>query len=158
MTTELHNAIEKHLRAAFTKAELPTCEQYPDLVKKISAPAVLIELDELIPSDDPGTGELALTARFVAYVVLQQTPKAALQAANLAVMVALRVAEGGRFGQQVDPAKISRVGKAEFKPDLVGYAAWAVEWHHEIRVGESVWDGEGIPVTQITVGGVELLP
>ncbi|MCF6180049.1 MAG: hypothetical protein L3J63_11775 [Geopsychrobacter sp.] len=152
MTTDLHDAIETHLRAAFTRAELPTCEQYPDLRKKILAPAVLIELDELVPADDPGTDELALTARFAAYVVLQQTAKAGLAAANLAALVALRVVQGGRFGQPVGPARLTRVAAADFKPELIGYAAWVAEWNHEIRIGDSTWDGTGIPVTQIMLG------
>lgn len=152
MTTDLHNAIEQYLRAAFTPAELPTLEQYPELVKKIKAPAVLIEMDDLVPSEDPGTGELAMVARFVAYAVLERTPKADLQAASLALAVALKVTQGGRFGQPVGPAKVIRVARDEFKPELVGYAVWAAEWTHEILVGESVWDGVGVPVTQIMVG------
>lgn len=152
MTTDLHDAIEQHLRDSFTATELPTIEQYPDLAKKISVPAVLIELEDLTPADDPGTGELAMTARFAAYIILHQTPKAGLQAANLAALIALRIVEGSRFGQPVGSAKIVRVAPVDFKPQLFGYAAWSVEWTHEIRIGDSVWDGTGIPVTDIMVG------
>lgn len=152
MTTDLHNAIETTLRAAFTVAELPTCEKYPELAKKIVSPAVLIELSELVPADDPGTGELALTARFSAYIVLQRSSRAKLDAANLAAAVALNIYAASRFGQPIGPAQISRVAPDEFKPELFGYVVWVVEWTHEIRVGESVWDGAGITPTEIYLG------
>ncbi|WP_321367932.1 hypothetical protein [uncultured Desulfuromusa sp.] len=152
MTTDLHNAIETTLREAFTVAELPTCEKYPELAKKIVSPAVLIELSELSPEDDPGTGELAFTARFSAYIVLQRSSRAKLDAANLAVAVSLKIFEAGRFGQPCGPGKITRVAPDEFKPELMGYVVWVVEWTHEIRVGESIWNGEGITPTEIYLG------
>lgn len=152
MTTDLHNAITEALRAAFTVETLPTCAAYPELGKKLKLPGVLIELSELAPDEDPGTDELGLIARFTVYIVLERSSTAKLEAANLAAAVALNVYKSGRFGQDVGRATGIRAVPDEFKPELFGYVVWAVEWSHEIRIGESIWNGEGITPSEIYLG------
>jgi len=151
MLTTLHDAIIADLAASFP--DLPTCVAWPHLARKITIPALFVELIELAPDDDPGTGQLALTARFAAWVVFDRAiSDDHLQAANLAAAVAHRIHQASRFGQKVGPAKITHLGADDFKPELIGYTAWSVNWSHEIRLGDSIWDGIGVLPTEVWLG------
>ncbi len=151
MLTDLHNAIETHLRESFES--VPSCRKYPRLRRKITVPAILLELAEMKPDTDAGTGQLCLSARFRAYCIYDLVEdEAELQAANLAASVAYEIFTGGRFGLTVGPAAIASVEPADFKPDLFGYAAWAVEWSHQIRLGQSIWTDAGLTPTDLYIG------
>lgn len=147
-------AVVARLAQAFPA--VPTVAEYPRLRQKISAPAVLVELADATPSGDAGTGQLCLSARFEARIVFDQVPVAGsnppLLALGLAAAVAREVFAAGRFGQPVGPAKGVRLEPDQFRPELSGYAVWLVEWTHEVRLGDSVWDGAGVMPTAIYVG------
>ena len=153
-------AILDHLKGAFPT--VPTVEEYPRLRRKIMAPAILVELGDLTPIEDPGTEQLAAAARFEARVIFDQAPTAAganpnLQALALAAAVALSIFQQGRFGQGAGSAKEFRVEPDNFKPELAGYCVWLVEWTHEVRLGASVWDGTAVVPTQIYAGTSPLI-
>ncbi len=151
MLTALHDAIIADLAATFPA--LPTCVAWPHLARKIRIPAVYIELVEMVPADDRGTEQLALTARFTAWIVFDRTAQDDhLQAANLAASVAHRIYKAGRFGQVVGPAKITHIGADDFKPEFIGYTVWSVEWTHDLRLGESIWDGSGVLPVEVYLG------
>ncbi|MBU0680105.1 MAG: hypothetical protein KKD73_01665 [Proteobacteria bacterium] len=151
MLTALTAAIIADL--ALTFPTLPSCAAWPHLARKIAIPALFVELTEMVAAADPGTEQLALTARFTAWIVFDRSQADDhLQAANLAAAVAHRIYKASRFGLTVGPASITHLGAADFKPELIGYTVWAVEWSHEIRLGDSIWDGTGIIPTEIWMG------
>ena len=147
-------AVIAHLTQEFPS--VPTIEEYPRLRKKIAAPAILVELADATPQDDVGTGQICLTARFEARVVFDLAPNGgsnpSLQALSLASAVAQQIFAASRFGQPAGPAKGIRLEPDQFKPDLAGYAVWLIEWTHDVRLGKSAWDGEGILPSDIYVG------
>lgn len=156
MLTALTAAIIADLALAFPT--LPSCMAWPHLARKIAIPALFVELTELVPATDPGTEQLALTARFTAWIVFDRSQADDhLQAANLAAAVAYRIYKAGRFGLAVGPARITRLGAEEFKLELIGYTVWAVEWSHELRLGDSIWDGDGIIPTEVWMGITPLI-
>lgn len=151
MLTDLHKAIVAQLKKDFRK--VPTCEAYPELVGKIVIPALFIELDDLAPTDDVGTEQLPVDARFITYVVYDRTvDDDRLQAASLAASVALAVKKAGRFGRKIGPARVVRIAQDTSKPELFGFTVWAVEWLHELRLGESIWDGDGVVPVEVMLG------
>lgn len=136
---------------------VPTVAEYPRLRKKIEAPAILVELADLTHLDDAGTEQLCLAARFEARIVFDQVPIASsnqnLAALSLAASTALAIYRQGRIvAGGAGPAKNFKLEPDQFKPDLAGYAVWLVEWVHDLRLGASVWDGEGIRPSTIYVG------
>lgn len=147
-------AVVARLAQAFPA--VPTVAEYPRLRQKIAAPAILVELADATPTDDAGTEQLCLSARFEARIVFDHVPVAgsnpALPALNLAAAVAREIFAAGRFGQPVGPAKGVRIEPDQFRPELSGYAVWLVEWTHEVRLGHSVWDGDGVMPTEIYLG------
>lgn len=152
MLTDLHDAIVERLSADLPT--LGTCAAYPKIRQSIALPAVLIECAELTP-DDQGSATLDVTARFVAYCIYDPVAEdCENQVRDLAITVAVRVVQEATFGQIVSSARIVRIGEDDFKPELDGYRVWAVEWTHDLTLGEAVWQGVPVvaAVTTVTLG------
>lgn len=133
----LHQAIVNGLQCKLTAPVWIAA--YPAIQRTLALPAVLIELTELEPGDDPGTGETALVAHLQARVMVDPNrPQAALSVRELAAQVAVALTHE-QWGLPITPAKLSRMGEALIKPDLEGYLAWSVEWSHELHLGTVVW-------------------
>lgn len=147
-------AVIDHLKSAFPA--VGCIEEYPRLRKKIVAPAILVELADAIPAADTGTEQLCLSARFEARIVFDQVAvppaKPDMQALTLAAAAAQAIYKQGRFAAGAGSAKEFRIEPDQFKPELAGYCVWLVTWTHEIRLGTSIWDGEGILPTEIYAG------
>lgn len=136
---QLYAAICAGIAAALPGAQ--SVEVWPDLRQRrgIPLPAVLLELAELEPGTDPGTGETALIGRFQARIVVdpvvaQPEQRASLMAAALAV--ALR---GQRWGLPIDAAEFVDASLDWFKPELDSYVVWLVEFRHEFHLGQLEW-------------------
>lgn len=148
-------AVVAHLEGAFPA--VPTVQLYPRLRQKITSPALLVELADADGAADPGTGELAVTARLELRAVVDRAPTAPgqspdLAALGLATSAALAVYAAGRFGLAVGPAQHLRIEPDHFKPELATYAVWLVTWTHEVRLGADLWTGEGIIPTEVWAG------
>ncbi|AQL40041.1 hypothetical protein [Pseudomonas syringae] len=133
----LYEAIERHIRAAIVGLEY--VGTMPDMLEQVAVPAVLIELVELEPGVDQGTGETALIARFEARVIVgaereQCQQQAAFAASQLAVLLRLQT-----WGLDVEPSEFVRAAQDWSRPELDGYAVWVVEWTQGIYLGEEEW-------------------
>ena len=148
-------AIVAHLQATFPT--VPTVEEYTTLRRKIGAPAIFVEFADGTQEGNPGTEQLPLAARFEARVVFDMAPTTGVKhparsCLALALSVAQAIFKQGRFGPGAGSAGNFRVEPDSFKPELAGYAVYLVEWTHEIRLGDSIWDGAGVLPTEIWVG------
>lgn len=153
---ELHDAIVAAIAAAFPQFQ--TVEAYREETDRqtLPAPACLIELTELeaAPEVDPGTGQLAMLARFEARVVIGFRTLAAKRAIRklagaLAAFIRLQ-----RWGLPVAPAEVTGAYVDNFSPELDQYEVWRVEWEQVIHFGTAVkWD-EGLTPTQVLVSWV----
>jgi len=151
MIEALHTAIEEHLVSSLPEGVYVGV--YPRLRKKVSVPAVFIEVQDVTPGEDKGTEQLPVSIRFAARCVIDSAAlNAGLSALGLAIDVALYVHQGRRFGQKVSPAKILQIDQDNFDRELLGYLVWRVEWVHEIDLGESIWTDEGITPSQVFLG------
>lgn len=124
------------------------------------APACLLEMteSEKYSERDPGTGQLEITARFEARLLLAfNVPNAKREARKLALAFAtwMHQRRWGAQGCPSGPAEIVGAYRDDFSPVLDKYEAWRVEWTQEFTLGQSVWtaDTAGVPPSEILVRG-----
>ncbi|VVO85622.1 hypothetical protein PS903_02000 [Pseudomonas fluorescens] len=134
---QLYSAIEQHLREALPAVQyVATC---PDIRDRVALPAVFLELAELEPGRDIGTGETTLVGKFEARVIVapeqaHHQQKAAHLAAQIAVLLRMQ-----NWGLAVEPAEFIQASQDWTKPELDGYTVWVVEWTQQIYLGEIEW-------------------
>lgn len=146
----LHDAIVKGLREA-----LPTFERieaYPKIGAQIRTPLIAVELSEMEPGHDDGTGCISLIARMQARIIVD--PYGAeheLHVREIAARLALAV-HMQTWGLPIAPGRVVQVGEDPFRPQLDTYLVWLVEWTHEFGVGGEL---ETIPDGSTLVWGVD---
>ncbi|MDR2164585.1 MAG: hypothetical protein LBO79_02930 [Zoogloeaceae bacterium] len=136
----LHAAILSGLSAKLPQG---ICVQaYPDLrgrEARVTLPAVLLELSELEPGEEPGTGEVPLIGRFHAFAVIDPNlPDACMQVRELAAKIAVALHDEN-WGLPITPARLVMAGEDGFRPELDGYLSWMVEWTQEFHLGALEW-------------------
>jgi hypothetical protein len=139
----LHQAIIDAVAGQFP--DLATVEDYREDRKSLPLPAVLIELVDLeaAPDEDPGTGQLAMTARFEARVIIGfRTASAEREIRKLAAALGA-FARLNRWGMPVGPAEVLTIGPDDFSPELDQYVVWRVDWAQVVHLGASVWVNDG---------------
>lgn len=137
---QLHTAIVAGMRAKLSG--VPTVDAYPVIQRRIHLPAVLVELAEMEPGTDPGTGQTALIGRFQARAIVDPNqPGADLVVRELAARIAVAITHE-TWGQEITVAQLVQIGEDAFKPELDGYLVWVVEWTHEFHLGETEWPYE----------------
>lgn len=142
-----------------------TKRQFPDL-KTVEAhridrdsfptPACLLEMNEWdrVDDGDPGTGQLAINARFEAIFALNfkqgiKNPK--LEVIKLASAFAL-FAHLQRWGCPIGPADVIGAYPENFDHRLEQYHCWRVEWRQIIYLGDTAWKDEGVTPETIMLG------
>jgi hypothetical protein len=146
----LHDAIVADVRAKFP--DIPTVEFYrTEERRSVPCPAILLDLCEMEPEPeyDVGTGQLAVTARFEAQIIIGfKTPdvKRAIRtlAGSFAAWLRLR-RWSGIVGQ--DAAQVVSCRPDEFDPRLDEYEVWCVEWTQVLYLGENAWADTSAPLT-----------
>lgn len=148
----LFDAITGSIRAAFPAFRRVEVYDAAQSRLDIETPACLVDLVELEPTDDPGTGQLAAIAHFEAMVLISfrhPTPKREI--VKRASALALHVT-GQRWAMPVEPATVTAIAPSDFRPELDQFEIWAVEWRQTIHIGESIWGDEGVPPSQVLAG------
>ena len=127
------------------------CGHYPNRMDAITVPAVLIELVELEPGTDLGTEELVLVAHFEARVIMQvNASPEPIQTLVLSVLQWLN--DMNNYPTKVTKPNIKQAMPDAFSPDTHAYQVWQIHWSQSLRMGQSVWEGEGIAPSQIWLG------
>lgn len=142
---QLHQAIIDKIAAQFP--EFVTVDDYSDDRTRLNTPACLVELTDMegAPDDDPGTEQLAVTARFEARIIIGfRQLNAKRQIRKLAAALGAFVHQQ-RWGLPVSPAELLTITPDEFSPELDQFEVWRVEWQQVVHLGLSVWDGESFP-------------
>lgn len=148
---ELHDKIVAAIRAKFPN--LQTVEFYREDREQLPVPACLLDMAEFEDaSQDPGTGQLAVTMRFEADFILGfRTEHAKLSARVLAAAFSQFISQRRWPGCPVGKAQAIHAYRNDFKPELDQYEVWTVEWRQEVNLGETVWKDTTTP-TQIFIG------
>lgn len=146
---QLHVNIVAAIAAAFPG--LATVEAYreEDERSELVTPACLIELAELeaAPDADPGTEQLAMTAKFEALVLVGfREANAKRQVRRLAAALSHFILRK-RWDLPVGPAQVIGAFRDEFDPRLDQFEVWRVEWQQVVHIGDSVWNADGVTPT-----------
>lgn len=159
MLDALHSTIVARLNADIPG--LATCDDYPKIERRVSIPAVLVELEELEPDDFGEDAAFDCWARFTAYCIYDpNAANAQHEVRNLAATVAVRVSQEEDFGSDdvAQNAEVLRVSEDNFKPELQAYLVWAVEFRLGLSIGENIWSAnpaDGVSVVTISVGDLD---
>jgi len=134
---QLYKAIEQRLFSQLPGIKAVTA--WPSIKDRIALPVVFIEMAEIEPGKDIGTGETTLICRFEARIIVdpirpQHCQQAAQLAAQLAVLLRMQ-----NWGLAVEPAEFVQALQDWTKPELDGYTVWLVEWTHQIYLGVEEW-------------------
>lgn len=146
----LYQAIEDQVREAIPGLEA-VCFP-PGAVTTVPVPMVLLELAELEPGVDQGTGETAVIARFEARAIVGAEQhdcyqQAAFIASRLAVLLRMQT-----WGQEVGVAEFVRASQDFMRPELDGYVVWVVEWTQELYLGAEEWPWPNQPPGTLMLG------
>ena len=133
----LYQAIEQHLQQHLPGVQLVSF--WPDIQQHIPLPAVLLDIAEIEPGTDIGTGETTLTITFEARVIVDviradHYPQAEHLATQMAVLLRAQ-----SWGLPVEPAEFQRSSQDWTRPELDGYTVWLVEWTQTVYLGEQEW-------------------
>lgn len=149
--THLHDAIVSGLRTKLDR-KVAYVGAYPALNRVIPFPSVIIELTDMEPGDDPGSGETALIAHFQARIVIDPTTaNAELKVRELAAHVAIAITHEV-WDLPITMSKLTRISETPSRPELEGYLIWTVEWSHELHLGELKWPYDDETGKQLQVG------
>jgi len=133
----LYQAIEQHLQQHLPGVQLVSF--WPDIQQHIPLPAVFLDIAEIEPGTDIGTGETTLTITFEARVIVDviradHYPQAVHLATQLSVLLRAQ-----SWGLPVEPAEFQRSSQDWTRPELDGYTVWLVEWTQTVYLGEQEW-------------------
>ncbi|MFP3612589.1 hypothetical protein SB778_21010 [Paraburkholderia sp. SIMBA_050] len=130
----LHDAMIAGLRTALP--DISPIDAYPRIGRKIPTPSIALELSEMEPGHDPGTGQTSLIGRFQARAICDPlASNADLAVRQLAARIACAV-HAQTWDVPVTPAKLVQIGDDPFRPELDAYLVWLVEWTHEFDFGD----------------------
>ncbi|RON26584.1 hypothetical protein [Pseudomonas lini] len=134
---QLYQAIEQHLVSNLSG--IKAVSAWPNIKDRIALPVVFLEMAEMEPGVDIGTGETSLICRFEARIIVDPIrPKHCQQAAHLAAQLAVLLRLQA-WGLAVEPAEFVQATQDWTKPELDGYVVWLVEWTHQIYLGVEEW-------------------
>ena len=152
---QLYQAIEQHLLSSLPGVKAVTA--WPSIKDRIALPAVFIEMAEMEPGKDIGTGETTLICKFEARIIVDPIrPKHCQQAVHLAAQLVVLL-RAQTWGVAVEPAEFVQAMQDWTKPELDGYLVWLVEWTHQIYLGVEEWPWPDEPPGSLvfSVGGDE---
>lgn len=146
--SELHQAIIDRIAAQFPDVQTVTDYREEDRTR-MPLPAILVELTdfEAVPDQDPGTGQLAMLARWEARIIIGWRTAAAQREVRKLAAALGAFAHLNRWGKPVEAAEVLTMTPDAFDPALDQFVVWRVEWAQIVHLGESVWKNDGtIPV------------
>ena len=134
---QLYRAIEQQLQSNLPG--IKAVATWPNIKDRIALPVVFLEMAEIEPGQDVGTGETTLVCRFEARIIVdpikpQHCQQAAHLAAQLAVLLRMQT-----WGLPVEPAVFTQAMQDWTKPELDGYTVWLVEWTQQLYLGAEEW-------------------
>jgi hypothetical protein len=134
---QLYRVVEQHLRAHLPGVH--TVAAWPNVADRVLLPAVFLEVAEIEPGTDIGTGETSLIFKFEARIIVDPIkPHHHQQAVQLATQLAVLL-RAQTWGLAVEPAEFVQSLQDWTQPHLDGYTVWLVEWTQQVYLGLEEW-------------------
>lgn len=147
---QLYQAVEQHLSSHLPGVK--TVRAWPNIRDRIALPAVFLELAEIEPGVDIGTGETALVCKFEARIIVDPIqPLHQQQAVQLVTQLAVLL-RAQTWGLEVEPAEFVQALQDWTQPALDGYTVWLVEWTQQVYVGPEEWPWPDQPAGSLLFG------
>lgn len=147
---QLYQAIEQHVSRHLSGVRAVTA--WPNIKDRIALPAVFIELSDMEPGPDIGSGETTLICRFEARIIVDPIlSRHCQQAVQLASQLAVLL-RAQTWDVQVEPAEFVQAMQDWTKPELDGYVVWLVEWTHQLYLGVEEWPWPDEPPGSLVFG------
>ena len=136
-----------------------TCERYAGQLEEsvrglIKVPAVLLAYGEWRPETDPGTEQVDMALHGSLFVAVRnaKSQEARAQDVDALVEAILPTIRMERFGiDDVEPLQLDRV-VPHYVLEKKGVGVREIRFRQSVRIGTSVWDGEGVTPSEIYVG------
>ena len=153
----LYQAIEQRIQQHLPGVQ--TVSFWPDIQNHIPLPAVFLDIGEIEPGQDRGSGQTTLTITFEARLIVDVLcADHYQQAVQLATQLAVLL-RGQYWGLPVQPAEFQRSTQDWTRPELDGYTVWLVEWTQIIYLGEQAWPWPDEPpgTLRISINGEDTI-
>ncbi|PHN30136.1 hypothetical protein [Pseudomonas sp. ICMP 460] len=148
--TQLYQAVEQHLATHLSGVQAVSV--WPNIQDRVSLPAVFLELAEIEPGADIGTGETTLVCKFEARIIVDPiSPNHQHQAVHLATQLAVLL-RAQTWGLEVEPAEFVQAVQDWTQPMLDGYTVWLVEWTQQVYLGPEEWPWPDQPPGSLLFG------
>ena len=146
----LYQAIEQQIQQHLPGVQLVSF--WPDIAHHIPLPAVFLDIGEIEPAQEAGTGKTTLTITFEARVIVDVIRADHYrQAVQLATQLAVLL-RAQYWGLPVQAAEFQRTTQDWTRPELDGYTVWLVEWTQIIYLGEEAWPWPDEPPGSLIIG------
>lgn len=149
---QLYTAIETYLQDNLPGVN--TVAFWPDIEvgQVIPLPAVFLELAEMEPGQDIGTGQTVVNCKLEARIIVDSiSADPQRQAVHLASQLAVLL-RAQTWGLEVDPAEFVQAVQDWTRPELDGYIVWLVEWNHTVYLGVEEWPWPNQPPGSLKLG------
>ncbi|ROM91055.1 hypothetical protein [Pseudomonas brassicacearum] len=147
---QLYQAVEQHLTTHLPGVRAVTV--WPNISDRVALPAVFLELAEIEPGPDIGTGETTLVCKFEARIIVDPIkPHHQRHAVQLATQLAVLL-RAQTWGLSVDPAEFVQAQQDWTQPALDGYTVWLVEWTQQVYLGPEEWPWPDEPPGSLLFG------
>jgi hypothetical protein len=147
---QLYQAIEQHLQQHLPGVQ--TVAAWPNIENHIPLPAVFLEMSEIEPGVDIGTGETTMVCKFEARIIvdpLQSDHHRQVVQLATQLIVLLRTQN---WGLPVECAEFIQAVQDWTRPELDGYTVWLVEWNQTIYLGAEEWPWPDEPPGTLLIG------
>ena len=125
---------------------------WPNISDRVALPAVFLELAEIEPGTDIGTGATTLVCKFEARIIVDPIkPHHQRQAVQLATQLAVLL-RAQTWGLPVEPAEFVQAQQDWTQPALDGYTVWLVEWTQQVYLGVEEWPWPDQPPGMLLIG------
>lgn len=135
----------------FELQNIETVSNTPRRKDSITLPAIIVDMVELEPGVDSGTGELTLLSHWEARVITLEKDNEFI---NVSIVINIMVWLFNFTWPNINVGrpKLKQASPDHFSPEFQGHRVWLIEWAQEIRAGENVWrNDDSITPTRITV-------
>lgn len=147
---QLYQAIEQHLQAHLPGVQ--TVAAWPNIEDHIPLPAVFLEMSEIEPGADIGTGETTMVCKFEARVIVDPIQVDHHRQVVQLVTQLIVLLRAQNWGLEIECAEFIQAVQDWTRPELDGYTVWLVEWTQTIYLGTEEWPWPDEPPGTLLIG------